>query len=170
MIDESSHESRTITDPESAFMVLSHDLRLEILLALWDASGFSLSFSELRKAVDERDSGGFNYHLSKLLGHFVAETDDAAWDAVVDGVEHRIQNYLRWDDKEWSPEYLRRTREKGLFGSPETVTAELNRHDDELEDDIHWILWFSYPGVEKEQLIRSMELFVDEVVPQLDSQ
>jgi len=98
MIDESSQESRTITDPESAFMVLSHDLRLEILLALWDASGFSLSFSELRKAVDERDSGGFNYHLSKLLGHFVAETDDGyelqypghrVLDAIQSGVFHQ---------------------------------------------------------------------------------
>jgi len=135
-------------------------------------AGQLFGLPELKKRIgwlkDEMDTD--QIEVPVLRHGFVAETDDAAWDAVVDGVEHRIQNYLRWDDKEWSPEYLRRTREKGLFGSPETVTAELNRHDDELEDDIHWILWFSYPGVEKEQLIRSMELFVDEVVPQLDSQ
>lgn len=72
--DEGDGGRRTPTDPEAAFMALSNDCRLEILLALWDAPGFSLSFSELRKTVGERDSGTFTYHLSELVGHFVAET------------------------------------------------------------------------------------------------
>jgi len=97
MEHEYSDEDVTVTDAESAFMTLSHDLRLEILLALWDAPGFSLSFSELRKAVGERDSGSFNYHLSELVGHFVAETDDGyelqypghrVLDAIQSGVFH----------------------------------------------------------------------------------
>jgi hypothetical protein len=78
-------------------MTLSHDLRLEILLALWKASEFSLSFSELRKSVGERDSGSFNCHLSELEGHFVAATDDGyelqypghrVLDAIQSGVFH----------------------------------------------------------------------------------
>jgi hypothetical protein len=86
-----------VTDAESAFMTLSHDLRLEILLALWNAPGYSLSFSDLREAVGERDSGSFNYHLSKLQDHFVAATDDGyelqypghrVLDAIQSGVFH----------------------------------------------------------------------------------
>jgi len=86
-----------MADAESAFMTLSHDLRLEILLALWNAPEFSLSFSELRKRVGERDSGSFNYHLSELEGHFVAATDDGyelqypghrVLDAIQSGVFH----------------------------------------------------------------------------------
>jgi DNA-binding transcriptional ArsR family regulator len=73
--DPFADDDHGITDAESAFMTLSHDLRLRILLALWEAPGFSLSFSELRKAVGERDSGSFTYHLSELQDHFVAETD-----------------------------------------------------------------------------------------------
>lgn len=97
MTDQSPEEDSTVTDAESAFMTLSHDLRLEILLALWDAPDFSLSFSDLRKAVGERDSGSFTYHLSKLEGHFVAETDDGyelqypghrVLDAIQSGVFH----------------------------------------------------------------------------------
>lgn len=97
MTDEHADGDRVFTDAESAFMALSHDLRLEILLALWDAPGFSLSFSELRRAVEERDSGSFTYHLSKLRGHFVAETDDGyelqypghrVLDAIQSGVFH----------------------------------------------------------------------------------
>ena len=65
MVDELANETSAVTDAEAAFMTLSHDLRLEILLALWDAPDFSLSFSELRKAVGERDSGSFTYHLAE---------------------------------------------------------------------------------------------------------
>ncbi|WP_276259867.1 winged helix-turn-helix domain-containing protein [Haloglomus litoreum] len=75
MIDEPSPRAETASDAESAFKILSHDLRLEILLALWDARDYALSFSELRKAVGERDSGSFNYHLEQLQDHFVMKTD-----------------------------------------------------------------------------------------------
>jgi DNA-binding transcriptional ArsR family regulator len=97
MVDDSAARRQVATDAEAAFMTLSHDLRLETLLALWDAPGFSLSFSELRKAVGERDSGSFTYHLSKLRGHFVAKTDDGyelqypghrVLDAIQSGVFH----------------------------------------------------------------------------------
>lgn len=62
-------------DPQDAFQVLSHELRLEILLALWRAQEYSLAFSELQTAVDERDSGKFTYHLEKLTGQFIKEID-----------------------------------------------------------------------------------------------
>jgi DNA-binding transcriptional ArsR family regulator len=97
MAGDSSDRSRAATDAEAAFMTLSHDLRLEILLALWDAPGFTLSFAELRKAVGERDSGSFTYHLSELRDHFVAKTDEGyelqypghrVLDAIQSGVFH----------------------------------------------------------------------------------
>jgi DNA-binding transcriptional ArsR family regulator len=97
MDERPAEEQSVVTDAEAAFKTLSHDLRLEILLALWEAPGFSLSFSELRKAVGERDSGSFNYHLSELVGHFVAETADGyelqypghrVLDAIQSGVFH----------------------------------------------------------------------------------
>lgn len=64
----------------SAFELLSNETRLAILLALWEAydPGLTenpLSFSELYDRVGVRDSGNFTYHLDKLTGHFVAETD-----------------------------------------------------------------------------------------------
>jgi hypothetical protein len=65
--------------PEDAFALFGHDLRVSILLELGAADGRSLSFTGLRERVGERDSGKFNYHLSKLTGWFVghdAETDE----------------------------------------------------------------------------------------------
>ena len=64
---------RTDIDPQDAFQLFSHELRLEILFALWEAENYALSFSALQSAVGERDSGKFTYHLEQLTGHFVAE-------------------------------------------------------------------------------------------------
>ena len=65
----------TEIDPQDAFQLFSHELRLEILFALWDAPTYALAFSEIQDAVGERDSGKFTYHLEKLTGQFVTEVE-----------------------------------------------------------------------------------------------
>ena len=73
--------------PEDAFRVLGNETRLEILRVLWNAGAHheyadvddtttTISFSVLRRAVDIRDNGKFNYHLGKLVPHFVRQSDD----------------------------------------------------------------------------------------------
>ena len=64
------------TDHADAFAALSNETRVAILEALWAAEGHRASFSELRRAVEMRDSGKFNYHLDKLTDDFVVRTDD----------------------------------------------------------------------------------------------
>lgn len=64
-----------------AFELLGNDSRLAILLALWEAvepwgnRDGVLSFSELRDRVGIRDSGQFNYHLEKLVGTYLLDTE-----------------------------------------------------------------------------------------------
>ena len=70
-------DDSTDLSPHDAFALLGHDLRVDILLALSDADDRSLPFTELRQRVDERDSGKFNYHLSKLVDRFIAHDEDA---------------------------------------------------------------------------------------------
>ncbi|WP_255169238.1 ArsR/SmtB family transcription factor [Natrononativus amylolyticus] len=62
--------------PAEAFSVLGDETRVAIVRALGETPGEALSFSELRERVGARDSGGFNYHLNKLVGSFVRRTDD----------------------------------------------------------------------------------------------
>lgn len=62
-------------DPEEVFTLLSSDIRVEILQTLWEVDD-AVSFSELHRAVDIRDSGQFNYHLNKLVERFVRKTPD----------------------------------------------------------------------------------------------
>ena len=64
-----------------AFSLLGNETRLAILLALWESydpstENDAVSFSELRERVDVRDSGQFNYHLSKLEDQFLRKTDE----------------------------------------------------------------------------------------------
>ncbi len=66
--------SRETLPPEEAFGVLGNETRMDILRALAEADG-PLAFSELRDRVGIRQGAQFNYHLDKLVGHFVAKTD-----------------------------------------------------------------------------------------------
>lgn len=67
---------------EEAFSFLGDGLRLAMLRALADSETDAgprertMAYSDLRRAVGERDSGKFNFHLRKLTGRFVAHTDD----------------------------------------------------------------------------------------------
>jgi len=62
--------------PEAAFALLGDDTRIGILRALGETPDAARSFSDLRERVGLADSGQFNYHLRKLVGSFVAKTDD----------------------------------------------------------------------------------------------
>ncbi|WP_255168706.1 ArsR/SmtB family transcription factor [Natrononativus amylolyticus] len=76
------------TDPRidqalvDAIAALGNRTRLEILLALAEAErehrtqGYRLSFTELYNAIDVESTSQFSYHLTQLVGQFVAETPD----------------------------------------------------------------------------------------------
>lgn len=67
--------------PEAAFALLGDELRLDILFALYESTERgvrtreSVTYSALREAVGEPDSGKFNYHLSRLVGQFVEKLE-----------------------------------------------------------------------------------------------
>jgi len=56
--------------PDEAFAALGNEHRVRILRELGAADG-PLAFSELYDRVEIADSAQFNYHLGKLVGHFV---------------------------------------------------------------------------------------------------
>jgi len=64
--------------PDATFDLLADETRLAIVRELGDADG-SLSFAELRTRVGVRDSGRFNYHLSKLTDRFVSKAEDGGY-------------------------------------------------------------------------------------------
>ena len=65
-------------DPQEAFALLDHSLRIDILLALLDhwraAETEPQRYSDLMRAVGLEDSGKFNYHLKQLRGVYLRKT------------------------------------------------------------------------------------------------
>lgn len=61
--------------PDEAFAVLGNETRITMLQELGEADG-PLSFTELRNRVGLRQGTQFNYHLEKLVGHFVTKTNE----------------------------------------------------------------------------------------------
>lgn len=61
--------------PDKAFTLLGNETRIRILQTLGKADG-ALSFTDLRDRVGIQQGAQFNYHLKKLMGHFVKNTDE----------------------------------------------------------------------------------------------
>jgi hypothetical protein len=70
----SQNQETTCLAPDDAFSALGNEVRVQILRELGAADG-PLSFSELYDRIDLSDSAQFNYHLDKLLDHFVRKID-----------------------------------------------------------------------------------------------
>lgn len=73
-IDEAPAEP-TMLSPDEAFSVLGDETRMDIVQNLGEAGG-AVPFTELRDHVGLQQGSQFNYHLNKLVGHFVEKTDD----------------------------------------------------------------------------------------------
>ncbi|WP_255193818.1 DUF7351 domain-containing protein [Natronobeatus ordinarius] len=76
MADEPNPEADTLSPPE-AFALVGDEVRTAVLRILLERYEHQpLSFSELYEAADVDDSGRFNYHLQRLVGHFLERTDE----------------------------------------------------------------------------------------------
>lgn len=73
---ESALERAERIDPAEAFKLIGNETRLDILKALAEADERPVSFSDLRASVGMRDSAQFNYHLQRLVGHFIEHTEE----------------------------------------------------------------------------------------------
>lgn len=90
MTEGNEETAPTTVSPDQAFSLLGDETRVRILQALGRADG-PLTFTALRNEVGLRQGGLFNYHLEKLLGHFVEKTEAGyelryAGRAVVEGI------------------------------------------------------------------------------------
>ena len=75
---DDAHLEQEVVD---AIASLGNRTRLEILLALAEAErdhrtqSYAMSFTDLYRAVDVESTSQFSYHLTQLVGGFVAETE-----------------------------------------------------------------------------------------------
>lgn len=75
MATDGSAGDQMMLSPNDAFSVLGDETRMQIVQTLGETNG-SVPFTELRDQVGLRQGSQFNYHLDKLVGHFVVKSDD----------------------------------------------------------------------------------------------
>lgn len=75
MSSDEGQEATTAVTPDAAFASLANETRIEILRTL-ARSDDPLSFSEIRDGAGLRQGGQLNYHLDKLVDHFVVKSAD----------------------------------------------------------------------------------------------
>jgi hypothetical protein len=62
--------------PDEAFWLLGDQMRTAILRTVWESAEETVTFSEIRERIGRPDSGKFNYHLNKLVGHFLSKGEN----------------------------------------------------------------------------------------------
>lgn len=85
MTDSIDQDEFDRISPEDAFTLLGNETRIDIIRALGEMSDESVSFSTLRDRANVADSGQFNYHLGKLVGSFVARTEEDGYELTYAG-------------------------------------------------------------------------------------
>jgi len=143
-----------------------------------EATSYRSSFAQFRDNAEwlasVRDLDGDEFVLSAMQYAHVAETDEAAWDALRPALVHSRRQYAKhaagrdaseWDLDSMSDERLAGLRAGALVGSPGTVIERLREYERALEGELHLIARLWHPTLSHEALVDSLELFAEEVVP-----
>jgi alkanesulfonate monooxygenase SsuD/methylene tetrahydromethanopterin reductase-like flavin-dependent oxidoreductase (luciferase family) len=137
------------------------------------------SFAQFRDNAEwlasVRDLDGEDFVLSAMQYAHVAEDDEAAWDALRPALVHSRRQYAKhaaerdasdWDLDAMSDERLDGLRAGALVGSPETVIERLREYERALDGELHLVARLWHPTLPHDELVDSLELFADEVVPE----
>ena len=148
----------------------------------------SLSIGGVRKRVEDirnvREEEGLREDASEagdedddfqvyLLQHgFVADSEEAAWDAMKDGylyIQRRYAEIFSGEEvEELSEERKQELKEQAIFGTPEQVIDQLEEYREALGDDVHFIFRTYHPGVGTDRMVECVERLGDEVVPHFE--
>lgn len=122
---------------------------------------------------EERSAAGLDDGVVGITREvFVAETDAAAEAAIREPLMRKYASYVDWGQDEvferddFRAAWDRLAADRFVVGSPETVVAELERYRDRLGLDF-LAPRMKYPGMAWEDVEPSLELFADEVMPEL---
>lgn len=134
---------------------------------------FDLARRQVADYRDEAADAGVDGHAGLAREVFVAETTEAAEEVVREPLMEKYSSYADWgqddaiegDDFDSPWEKLR--HERFIVGSPAEVVAEIERYEEELGLDELWVR-MQFPTIDVEETYASLELFVDEVLPELD--
>lgn len=135
-----------------------------------DADGLRLRVEDIHSVRDE-DGLTDEFQVYVLKHGFVADTPEAAWEAMRPGYFYLQRQYASWyaGDPVTSLPADRKAelKDAAIFGTPEDVTEELTAIADTVGEDVHVILRTYYPGIGTDRMRTCIQRLGDEVLPQL---
>jgi alkanesulfonate monooxygenase SsuD/methylene tetrahydromethanopterin reductase-like flavin-dependent oxidoreductase (luciferase family) len=134
---------------------------------------FDVARAQVADFRDECEQLGEEKSAGLAREVFVAESDEAAEDAIRESLMGKYESYVEWgqddaiesDDFDSPWEKLR--HERFIVGGPETVRAEIQRYREAM--DLEYLLArMQFPATDTDHVRSSIELFGEEVVPEIE--
>ena len=104
---------------------------------------------------------------------YIAEDRETAYVESEPYLVPKYQAYASWGqdkalpgDESFSIPYQELARDRFLLGSPEEVTQEIRRYEEELDAN-YLIFRMNWPGMAHQQVLRQIELIGSEVIPRI---
>jgi alkanesulfonate monooxygenase SsuD/methylene tetrahydromethanopterin reductase-like flavin-dependent oxidoreductase (luciferase family) len=104
---------------------------------------------------------------------YIAEDRETAYVESEPFLGPKYQAYASWGqdkalpgDESFSIPYQELARDRFLLGSPEEVTQEIRRYEEELDAN-YLIFRMNWPGMAHQQVLRQIELMGSEVIPRI---
>ena len=121
--------------------------------------------------VREAEGADGDFQVYVLRHGFVADSREAAWDAMKDGyffLQRRYEEIFSGDSvEELSGDRRAELKEQAVFGTPEQVAEGIETYQEALGDDIHFVFRTYYPGVGTKTMADCIRRLGDEVKPSL---
>lgn len=137
----------------------------------------SLDHDGLRVRIEDiatvREEAGLTepFKLYVLKHGFVADSEQAAWEAMRSGYFYLQRRYASWysgeDIEELPSERKRELKDNAIYGPPETVAAQLRELESIAGGEVHVILRTYFPGIGTDRMRETIHRLGDEVLPLL---
>ncbi|MFP4590453.1 MAG: LLM class flavin-dependent oxidoreductase [Halobacteriales archaeon] len=135
-----------------------------------DAEGLRVRVEDIDRVREAEGLDG-PFQIYVLRHGFVADTAEAAWEAMRPGYVYLQRRYASWYRGEPVDELpaarRQELRERAIVGPPNDVTAELRALADVVGEDVHVILRTYFPGIGTDRMRRTVHRLGDEVIPAL---
>lgn len=106
-----------------------------------------------------------SFEKGVMVNAFVADTTEAAVEAVEPGLAFLERRYARWMGYEAPDEP---DTSSGVYGTPAEVVEGIREYEEILgAENLHCLVRLHFPDVPRAASDRAMELFADEVLPEL---
>ena len=125
---------------------------------------------DIERVREAEDVDG-DFQVYVLQHGFVADSREAAWDAMKDGyffLQRRYEEIFSGESvEELSSDRKAELKEQAVFGTPEQVADELAAYRDAVGDDVHLILRTYHPGIGTDRMAETIRRLGNDVKPAL---